>query len=281
MAGYETIEIEQEGRVRIIRFNRPETLNAFNATMTAEFADAMYEADQDPGVGAIVSTGKGRAYSSGADVGGFESTFTGEGGQRARPAAARLSSGFDHEFLSQSKPVIGAINGVAVGMSMTGPLLFDLLLASTQARFSMRFAAIGLVPELASTWMLPKVVGLHRAKEMMLTGRVSSAEEALELGLVHRLVEPEELIPEAVKLGQEIAANPESTLRIIKQMIWADLRSSGDDGIWRRSSEHFAASRKTAEHREALLAFRQKRPPKFHDAGYMEELGARVEAGTS
>ena len=98
---------------------------------------------------------------------------------------------------------------------------------------------------------------------------------------MHRLVEPEELIPEAVKLGQEIAANPESTLRIIKQMIWADLRSSGDDGIWRRSSEHFAASRKTAEHREALLAFRQKRPPKFHDAGYMEELGARVEAGTS
>ena len=181
--------------------------------------------------------------------------------------------------MSQSKPVIAAINGVAVGMSMAGPLLFDLLLASTEARFSMRFAAIGLVPELASSWMLPKVVGLHRAKEMMLTGRVYSAEDALEL--VHRLVEPDELIPEAVRLGQEIAANPESTLRVIKQMIWADLRSNGDEGTWRRSAERFAAARKTVEHREALLAFRDKRPPKFHDDEYMEELKAKVEAGTS
>jgi enoyl-CoA hydratase/carnithine racemase len=155
------------------------------------------------------------------------------------------------------------------------------LVASTEARFSARFAAIGLTPELNSSWMLPRIIGLQNAKEMMLTGRIYSAEEAKSLGLVRHVVEPDQLMPTAIALASEIAANPEPTLRTIKRMIMEDLLSSDLSTIERRSSKNFADARKTAEHREALLALREKRPPRYHDVEYMAELAARVAAGTS
>jgi enoyl-CoA hydratase/carnithine racemase len=243
MNDYEFVLQEQEDRVRIIRLNRPDALNAFSAGLSSDLANAMHDADEDPDVGTMVITGAGRAFSAGADI--------------------------------------GAVNGVAVGMAVTGPLMWDITLASTEARFSFRFAALGLTPELGSTWTLPRVVGLQRAKEMMLTGRIYSAEDALEIGLVHRLYEPDDLIPEAVKLGNEIAANPEGTLREIKALLWNDLMDSGSDETWKRSSEHFAASRKTAEHRESLLAFREKRSPKFHDNVHMEGVRQGIDSAES
>ena len=279
MNDYEFVLQEQEDRVRIIRLNRPDALNAFSAGLSSDLANAMHDADEDPSVGAMVITGAGRAFSAGADIGGFESTFTGTAAPRAPRDPSR--NAFDPNFLKQAKPIIGAINGVAVGMAVTGPLMWDITLASTEARFSFRFAALGLTPELGSTWTLPRVVGLQRAKEMMLTGRIYSAEDALEIGLVHRLYEPDELIPEAVKLGNEIAANPEGTLREIKALLWNDLMDSGSDETWKRSSEHFSASRKTAEHRESLLAFREKRSPKFHDNEHMEGVRQGIESAES
>ena len=127
------------------------------------------------------------------------------------------------EFLAvECKPLIAAVNGIALGIGLTSILWYDAIVASTEARFSMRFAAIGLTPEVSSSWMLPRVIGLHNAKEMMLTGRIYSAQDALELGLVRRLVEPDQLLPEAIALGQEIAANPASTLRTVKKMTFDD-----------------------------------------------------------
>jgi 2-(1,2-epoxy-1,2-dihydrophenyl)acetyl-CoA isomerase len=145
----------------------------------------------------------------------------------------------------------------------------------------MRFVAIGSAPELGSSWMLPRIIGFHRAKEMMLTGRIYSAEEALELGLVHRLTEPDRLMPEAIALAQEIAANPEPTLRTVKRMMWEDLTANGDESTWRRSTENITNARKTAEYREGMLAFAEKRPPRYHDREYMAALRAQLEQGSS
>ena len=279
MTKWETIEVERVGRVSVIRFNRPEKLNAFNDTMTAEFRLAIEEANGDPDIGAIVSTGNGRAYSAGADVGGFNATF--EQGQQKNQPRPRRPSAFEPQFLMESKPIIGAINGIAVGMAMTGPLLFDTLLASTEARFSMRFAAIGLTPEIGSSWMLPRVIGLHNAREMMLTGRIYSAVECQEFGLVRRLYEPDELVSAAVELAGEIAANPISTLATIKRLIWDDVAATDVASIWRKSSETFARARTTTEHREALLALKDKRSARFHDNDYMAELAERIAKGAS
>lgn len=277
MVDYAEIEVQRQGRVQIIRFNRPDKLNAFSPTMSREFVEAIEAANDDPEVGAIVSTGNGRAYSAGADIGGFERRQAGEAQPSAATPAPRRSA-FDAEFLVSSKPIIGAINGVAVGMGLTGPLHFDTLIASTEARFSMRFAAIGMTPEMQSTWLLPKVIGLHRANEMMLTGRIYSAEEALEIGLVHRLVEPDQLIPEAVKLGQEIANNADVTLRQIKRLVWQDLLETDFAETTRRSGKTFSASVQSLQAREATRAFREKRPPRYHDTEYMQQLAA--ETGT-
>jgi enoyl-CoA hydratase/carnithine racemase len=279
MAKWETIEVERIGRVSVIRFNRPEKLNSFNDTMSSEFKLAIEEANEDPDVGAIVSTGNGRAYSAGADVGGFNASFE-QGAQKKGPARRRQSA-FEPQFLMESKPIIGAINGIAVGMAMTGPLLFDTLLASTEARFSMRFAAIGLTPEIGSSWMLPRVIGLHNAREMMLTGRIYTAAECQEFGLIRRLYEPEDLVPTAIALAAEIALNPISTLSTIKRMIWDDVSASDVASVWRKSSEIFARARSTTEHREALLALKDKRAARFHDSEYMAELADRISKGSS
>ncbi len=276
MTEYETIEVDQDGRVRIIRFNRPEKLNAFNDQMAGEFGHALDAADRDPGVGAIVATGNGRAYSSGNDRTAPLGSSEGSAGP-GPPTRPDAPSPFDHEFLARLKPIVAAVNGIAMGVGLTAPLHYDSILASTEARFSMRFAAIGSVPELGSSWMLPKVIGLHRAKEMVLTGRIYSAQEALELGLVRRLVEPDQLLPQAVALAQEMAANPESTLRTIKRMLWEDLLANGDESTWRRSTENITAARKTAEYREGILAFAEKRPPRYHDAEHMAALRAQFD----
>ncbi len=279
MPDYEAIAVERHGRVEVIRFNRPEAMNSFSPAQSREFVEAVDAANNDPDVGVIISTGTGRAYSAGADMGGFARRQEAGGPDPAAQAQAPRRSPFDPHFLAACKPIIGAINGFAIGMGFTGPLNFDVLLASTEARFSARFAALGLTPEIHSTWLLPKIVGLHRAKEMMLTGRIYSAEEALELGLVHRLYAPDELLPAAIALGEEIARNPEVTLRKIKEMVWQDLREGADfEGVAHRSATNFSAALQSAEAREAVRAFGEKRTPKFHDAEHMESLRAELAA---
>lgn len=274
--GYETIEVERDGRVGVVHWDRPDTLNAFNNTMYAEWIEAYDAFNADPSIGAVVCTGNGRAYSSGADIGGFERSFTGAAApvEKEPPHAA-----FEPWYMAEGKPTVAAVNGVAIGIGFTSILWYDAIVASTQARFSARFAAIGLTPELSSSWLLPRLIGLQRAKEMMLTGRIWSADEARDLGLVREVVEPDELLPRAMALAAEIAANPEPTLRVIKRMLMEDLLATDLSTIERRSSENFSAGRRSAEHREALFALRDHRPPRYQDEVYMSDLAARLERG--
>lgn len=275
MADWEFIEVERDGRVGIVRFNRPERMNAFGAELAGEIREALEAFNADPDIGAIVTTGNGRAYSSGADLsarmaGDFDRP------QRRPPGAHPWTP----EFLAvECKPLIAAVNGIALGIGLTSILWYDAIVASTAARFSMRFAAIGLTPEVSSAWMLPRVIGLHNAKEMMLTGRIYSAQQALELGLVQRLVEPDQLLPEAIALGEEIAANPASTLRTVKKMTFDDLFAPTLEATEQRSRVEFDAALQTPEHREAVRAFAERRAPRFHDAEYMRGVIEEMQQG--
>ena len=275
MSDWEFIEVEREERVGIIRFNRPDRMNAVGPELGSEVYYALEEFNADPDIGAIVTTGNGRAYSSGADLsarvsGDWESTTR-------RPTNV---SPWTPEFLAlECKPLIAAVNGIALGVGLTSLLWYDQIVASTQARFSMRFAAIALTPEVSSAWMLPRIIGYHNAKEMMLTGKIYSAEEALGLGLVNKLVEPDQLLPEAIALGQEIAANPSSTLRTIKELAYAELFSPSLETTEQRSSRTFNAALQTPEHREAIRAFAEKRAPRYHEAEYMRGIVEEMQEG--
>lgn len=272
---YEAIQVEREGRVGIVRWNRPDRLNAFNQTMYAEWIEAYDAFNADPSIGAVVATGNGRAYSSGADIGGFERTFTGGEAPKGKepPHAA-----FEPWYMAEGKPTVAAVNGVAVGIGFTSILWFDNIIASTEARFSARFAAIGLTPELSSSWLLPKLIGVQRAKEMMLTGRIWSAEDSQALGLVRQVVEPEDLLPTAIAQAAEMAANPSTSLSAIKRMLMEDMLATDLSTIERRSEENFGVGRRSAEHREALFALSEKRPAKFHDEAHMAEVVAGLES---
>ena len=274
MSDWEFIEVEREGRVGIVRFNRPDRMNAMGAELGSEVYYALEEFNADPDIGAIVTTGNGRAYSSGADLSARM------GGDFDTSDRRPTKSPWEPEYLAlECKPLIAAVNGVALGVGITSLLWYDSIVASTEARFSMRFAAIGLTPELGSAWALPRLIGLHNAKQMMLTGKIYSAQEALEFGLVRRLVEPDQLMPEAIALAEEIASNPSSTLRTIKELTYRELYSPSYETTNRRSTETFNAGLQTPEHREAIRAFAEKRTPRYHDAERMREVLEEMQQG--
>ena len=267
---YETISIEKHDRVLLASWNRPEKLNAFNGLFFKEWIELLDTINKDETIGAMVCTGKGKAFSSGADVSEFASASKGdkkvkEYWEKYQPIA------FEANRMIGSKPIIGAINGLALGAGLTCTFWFDFNLASTEAKFSMRFSKLGLTPELDSSWLLPKLIGLQRAKEMMLTGNIYSANEALDFGLITKIYKPNNLIDEAIKIANSIAYNPTNTLYTIKEMVFQDMVATSFQEVANRSIDNFADARKSAEHREALLALLEKRKPKFHDIEHMKK----------
>lgn len=263
---YQQITMRADGDVALLTLNRPERLNAWTPRMSVELAHALEAANADPGVGAIVVTGAGRGFCAGADMQDtFQTRLDGQDpGIDTAAGQGGLPRGLDWvELVRASKPLVAAVNGAAVGIGMTMILPFDVIVASEAARFGMFFIKVGLVPELASTHFLVQRMGFGRASEMCLSGRLYGAAEACEKGLVDRLVAPDELLPSALALAREIGANPPPQLRFIKQLLGAN----GSDGdlraVQRRETELLRACWETPEHREAVQAFLERRPPKF------------------
>jgi 2-(1,2-epoxy-1,2-dihydrophenyl)acetyl-CoA isomerase len=274
MTSYQTVETRQEGRVRIIAFNRPDKLNALSPTLMREYYEALMEANADDSVGAIVTTGNGRAYCAGADINRFAANAgLGEVAEEQGPPRNVWAPDF---LAIECKPMIAAVNGIALGAGFTSILWYDAVIASTTARFSMRFAAIALTPEVSACFTLPRVIGLQRAKEVLLTARIYNAQEALELGIVHRIVEPEELLPSAIALGQEIAQNPSPTLHAIKQQVFESMFGQSITEVRGRSDAYFARATASPERYEAMLAQREKREPRFHDSAYLQTLADQM-----
>lgn len=262
---YQQIEVRREGAVALLTLNRPERLNAWTPRMSVELAHAIEAANADPEVGAIVLTGAGRGFCAGADMQDtFRTRLDGAdpGGDTAHGLGG-LPRDLDWVALVRaSKPLVAAVNGAAVGIGLTMILPFDVLVASEAARFGMFFVKVGLVPELASTHFLVQRMGFGRASEMCLSGRLYGAAEACEKGLVDRVVAPDALLPTALALAGEIGANPAPQLRWIKQLLTENGSDTDLRAVQRRESERLRACWETPEHREAVSAFLERRPPR-------------------
>ncbi len=257
---YQQITYSTEGHVAIVTLNRPERLNAWTRRMSAELTHAITRANDDRAIGAIVFTGAGRGFCAGADV-----TDQFNARLEARDAG-REEEWLDNDWVTvvrQAKPLVAAVNGVAVGIGMTMILPFDVVIASEQARFGMLFIKMALVPELASTYFLVQRMGFAHASEMCLTGRFYSADEAGRTGLVNKVVPHAALMTEALETASAIAANPDSALRWIKELLTQNAADPDYKSVMQRENDLLERSIATAEHREAVQAFREKRAPKF------------------
>ncbi len=261
---YEHILYEKRGPVALITLNRPERLNAWTPTMELEFIDAVNAASADNDVGCIVVTGAGRGFCAGADIGGWDRRLQGERPQRVSKMLAEGGSPEVPITLSRAKPTIAAVNGPSVGVGLTMTLACDIRIASTAARFSARFVKVGLTPECGSTRYLPAVAGLPNALFMALTGRIIDAEEGLRRGLVDRLVEPEQLLPEAFKLAEEIAANPREAVWAAKRLLHLNAVEQDLRRVVTLECYSIRERQTEPDHREAVQAFMEKREPLFN-----------------
>jgi 2-(1,2-epoxy-1,2-dihydrophenyl)acetyl-CoA isomerase len=256
---FETILCEKKDRVLTITLNRPEVLNAFLPTMGRELLQAFHQAEDDEDVGCVVLTGAGRGFCSGADVRGFQAEI-----QKGTTGSVQPESESGCQLVfNLKKPTIAAVNGPAVGIGFTMTLPCDIRIASDRARFGPVFVRVGLIPEFGSTFLLPRLVGLAKAKELTLLGRIIEAQEALDIGLVSKVVPHEELIAETMSLATALAQGPTFTLGLVKEVLHQGLVSdlAGAEALEGRILD---TCRRSPEHAEGVRAFLEKREPRFH-----------------
>ena len=264
---YEQITAETADGVLTITLNRPDRLNAWTPTMGAELIAAFDAADADDAVRAIIVTGAGRGFCAGADLQGGGATFdwrTREGGGEGIP---RDGGGrFTLRVFDCTKPVIAAINGPAVGIGATMTLPMDIRLAADNARIGFVFAQRGIVPEACSSWFLPRAVGISRAMEWVSTGRVFSAQEALDGRLVRSLHPADELLPAARALATEIAQNTAPvSVALARRMMWRMLGAEHPMIAHRADSRGMFYRGQSADAAEGITSFLEKRPARFPD----------------
>ncbi|MGV3760260.1 MAG: enoyl-CoA hydratase/isomerase family protein [Actinomycetota bacterium] len=255
---YEQILREQRDDIVVLTLNRPERLNAWTFRMSAELVHAIRAADADDAVGAVVVTGAGRGFCAGADMSAvFESGddphASGDGGRSAVDWV---------ELVRATKPIVAAVNGPAIGVGLTMILPFDRIVVAEGAKLSMRFIKMGIVPELASTAILPQRCGFGAA-DLMLSGRTVLGPEAAALGLADECVPDEEVLDVALTRARSYAENPTPQLRWIKQLITQNASDPDLRAVQRREMERLEQAYQTPEHREAVTAFVEKRPPVF------------------
>ncbi len=255
---HETLETELRDRVLTVTLSREDRLNAFNQQMLQEWLELLDEIDADDEVRAVVVTGKGRGFCAGADLGGGSGTFdAGAAGKVSRDGGGQLTL----RLYDCRKPLIAAVNGPAVGVGVTLTLPMDIRLASDRARFGFVFARRGIVPEAASSWFLPRVVGINQAMEWVATGRVFPAAEALAGGLVSRVIPHEQLLDEAHALATEIAENTSGvSVCLARQMMWKMLGADHPMEAHKIDSRGMRELGQTADAREGVLSFLEKRP---------------------
>ncbi len=257
--------------VATITLDRADRLNAFTPVMATELAGAAAAADSDEAVRVVLVTGAGRAFCAGADLGGGHETFR---DRAARPDAVPRGTvdGVPRDwggiaslpFARLRKPVIAAVNGPAVGIGATMTLPMDVRIAAESARFGFVFARRGIVPEAASSWFLPRLVGISRALEWATTGRVFDAQEALAGGLVRSLHEPDELLPAAHALAREIADNTAPvSVALTRHMMWRMLGADSPMRAHELDSRAVEARGKSEDAQEGVTSFLEKRPPRY------------------
>jgi enoyl-CoA hydratase/carnithine racemase len=271
-SGYEHILVDVEDGIMQITLNRPDKLNAYTATMGAELARAFDAADADDAVRVVLVTGAGRGFCAGADMsagaGAFDTTSA-EGsvsfGDVTKGRQARAGgSGMVGAVYECRKPSIAAFNGAAVGVGLTLTLPMDIRIAADTAKFGFVFARRGLVPEAGSAWFLPRLVGLPQALRWCLDGALFDAAEALRGGLVSEVVPADALLPRARAIARSIADNTAPiSVAITRQMLWRLSPEASPYSTLKVDGALAMALGATADVREGVSAFLEKRPPAF------------------
>lgn len=260
--GYDQLLVETDGPVTVVRMNNPAKLNALSATMTDELLDLLGRLTMDPAVRAILITGEGRGFCVGADLGPLEVAY--RRGERPR-LSERLRGGYNRLIsliATAPKPVIAAVNGVAAGAGVSLALACDIPIASDAATFNLAFVNIGLVPDSGASYFLPRMVGLGKALELALTGDRVDAAQARDLGLVSRAVPHEQLMSEAASLAGRLARMPTAAMGLAKRLFRETSDMSLDQAMEREAELQDEAGG-TDDHMEGVLAFLEKRQPRF------------------
>jgi len=264
---YTQINYDVDDSIATITLQRPERMNAFTDVMMREVIDAFDRVDADDDVRVVIVTGAGdRAFCAGADLGGGGDTFA-QGGSDIQTSVGVPRDGggmVSLRIFDCKKPVIGAINGAAVGVGVTMTLPMDIRLASDNARFGFVFARRGIVPEACSSWFLPRLVGISTAAEWCYSGRVFPASEALERGLVRSVHAPDGLLPAAIELAREIADNTAPvSVALTRQMLWRMLGADHPMQAHRVDSRGIQSRGASADSKEGVESFLEKRAPVY------------------
>jgi len=270
---FETILYEIKDKILTVTLNRPERLNAFTGQMMDDLIEAFDKAGKDDDIRVIIVTGAGRGFCAGADLGAGGNTFNREvrnnkgetEGVKDDPEWMRDGGGRTTlAIFDCPKPIIAAFNGPAVGVGVTMTLPMDIRIASEEAKFGFVFARRGLVPEAASSWFLPRVVGINKALEWTFSGRVFSPEEAKEGGLIKSIHPANELLEEANKIAQEIVENTSPvSVAMTRQMLWKLLGADHPMEAHKVDSRAIYELGQGADAKEGVESFLEKRSPKF------------------
>lgn len=266
---FKTLNYSIENSILTITLNRPKKLNALNDTMASEILSALDQADQDDNVRVIIFTGEGRAFCSGADLEQGQDTFNyddshphTEEGRAPRDIGGVIAL----RLFNAKKPIIGAVNGAAVGFGSSMLLPMDIRIASTAARFGFVFTRLGIVPEAASSWFLPRVVGIGKALEWSARGNIFDAHEAHKAGLVNYLVEPDQLLSLATTIATEIAEKSAPvSVTMARQMMWRMMSEDHPMAAHQLDSIAVYQRGKQSDVGEGIEALLQKRPANFID----------------
>jgi enoyl-CoA hydratase/carnithine racemase len=271
---FDTIIFKKEERIATITLNRPEVLNAVNDQMVGELHQAIRDVAQDDEVRVVVIKGAGRGFCSGGDF-SFQKVragkVTAEKAEDVEQAHEELRKGKFPPAVVQltlalqrlDKPTIAMVNGVAVGLGFDLASACDMRIGCPESRFMLAFIKIGLPPDTGGTWLMPRIIGLGRALEYILTGDFCDAEDAYRIGLLNRLVPADRLEEETMKLAHQLAKGPPIAHRLSKQLVYKGLETDLETALAHVSACAFVAA-SSEDHKEGIKAFAEKRPPEFN-----------------
>ncbi len=254
--------LEKKDHVAVLKLNRPEKMNAINDEMRESLPHILQEIQADDNIRAVILTGEGRGFCSGEDVAVQSDHADGRIVETSRQSLFQLAGSIVLPFEKLNKPIIAAVNGIAVGSGLAIALVCDIRIASANARFSSIWVKRGLVADGGASLLLPLSVGMEKALELCFTGELINAQEAERIRLVSKVVPPEELMHQANELAQKIASMPPIAMELVKKIMWEKIRNQLREQLL---LESYAKSicRTTQDHKEAVNAFMEKRDPIF------------------
>ena len=254
--------LEKDGHIAILTLNRPDKMNAINAEMRELFPRALQEVQEDDNLRALIITGAGRGFCSGADVAAQAARAAGQQVDTSRKTILALVGNLILAFEKINKPIIAAVNGIAAGVGLTITLACDLRIASTNARFAAIWVKRGLIADGGATLLLPLIVGMEKALELSFTGDIIDAQEAERIRLVSKVVPHEELMNRAKELAKKIASGPPISVELVKRVTWEKIRNQLREQLLLESYAQNIC-RTTQDQKEAVKAFMEKREPQF------------------